>query len=174
MSIESVFEIQHLIYKYAELIDSGNYEGIGELFSYGRITTEDPNKRGKADPENPGFRGAKEILKMYQDSTRIYPDGTPKSKHIVTNLIVDVSPDDQSGSARSYYTVLQKTVELALQPVITGRYIDSFSRIKADSNKWHFLERIMIMDQIGDLSQHLLFEIPDPDKAPGHKPPANS
>ena len=58
--------------------------------------------------------------------------------------------------SRSYYTVLQRTDALALQPIITGRYHDTFTK---HPDGWFFTERKMIMDQLGDLSQHLLIEV---------------
>ena len=145
----SNLEIQKLIYAYADCIDAGNYKGIGELFREGSISSE-------ADPKNPA-QGYDAVLALYTNSTRIYEDDkTPKSKHLVNNLVVEVAPDNQTASARSSYTVLQKTDILQLQPIITGRYHDSFHKV---SQEWHFLERIMIVDQLGDLSQHLLFDL---------------
>ena len=32
--------IQNLLYRYAELIDAGDYEGIGELFAHGSNSKE--------------------------------------------------------------------------------------------------------------------------------------
>ncbi len=57
-----------------------------------------------------------------------------------------------TGSSRSYFTVLQQTHELPLQPIITGRYHDTFRRIEG---VWCFEGRRMLVDQVGDLSQHL-------------------
>ena len=60
------------------------------------------------------------------------------------------------GSARSYYTVLQATPDLPLQPIITGRYSDTFQLV---DGVWCFDTRVMHVDQVGDLSQHLLFDL---------------
>ena len=152
MSSESILEIQALIYGYAERIDSGDYEGIGQLFKYGRIVVEDSGD---------GIEGALNITEMYKNSTRLYEDGTPKSKHLITNLIIELADDDKSAQARSYYTVLQRTNELALQPIITGRYQDSFERTNQENDRWHFKKRKILVDQLGDLSKHLLFELPE-------------
>ena len=45
---------------------------------------------------------------------------------------------------------------LALQPVISGRYRDEFERV---DGAWRFATRKMYVDLVGDLSQHLLFEL---------------
>ena len=87
---------------------------------------------------------------------RIYEDGTPKTKHVTTNAIVDVDDDAGSASSRSYYTVFQRTDALPLQPIICGRYHDTFHRI---DGVWWFDTRIMFVDLVGDLSQHLLYEL---------------
>ena len=111
----------------------------------GRIVAEDGT---------PLATGAEEVKALYDQSTRIYPQtGTPLSKHVVTNPIVEIDEDAGTATCRSYYTVLQKTDLLDLQPIITGRYHDTFTR---HPDGWFFTERKMIMDQLGDLSQHLL------------------
>ena len=61
-----------------------------------------------------------------------------------------------SGTARSYYTVFQQTDELPLQPIIAGRYHDTFHLVDGE---WWFDTREMFVDLTGDLSHHLLFEL---------------
>ena len=53
---------------------------------------------------------------------------------------------------RSYFTVFQATPALPLQPIIAGRYHDRFAR--ADGT-WHFADRRIFMDLVGDLREHL-------------------
>jgi hypothetical protein len=97
------------------------------------------------------------VLGMYQASTRIYEDnGTPHTKHVTTNAIIEVDEGADAASARSYYTVMQQTKALPLQPIIAGRYHDTFKRI---DGAWWFDTRIMFVDLMGDLSQHLLYEL---------------
>jgi 3-phenylpropionate/cinnamic acid dioxygenase small subunit len=140
--------VTNLLYRYAELIDAGDYEGIGELLAHAVITTD-----GSGDE----ITGAAAVTKMYERSTRKYPDGTPRSKHVITNPIVEVDEDAGTATCRSYYTVLQQTDDLPLQPIITGRYRDEFALIDGE---WRYTRRHMAVDQIGDLSQHLLFDLP--------------
>jgi 3-phenylpropionate/cinnamic acid dioxygenase small subunit len=137
--------IAHLVYAYAERIDAGDFEGVAELFAAGTITAEgsDVVRAGRDD-----------VLEMYRRSTRIHEDtGTPKTKHVTTNLVIEV--DDEAGTAlaRSYFTVLQATPALALQPIIAGRYHDRFER---PEGTWRFAERHIICDLFGDLTHHLL------------------
>jgi len=139
--------ISNLIAIYAERIDAGDFAGVGELFAHATLTTDMDESRS----------GAEEIRGMYEQWTRKYPDnGTPHTKHLMTNLIVDVDDEAGTGSCRTYYTVLQSTPKLPLQPIITGTYRDTF--VRADG-VWRFETRHMTTDYVGDLSQHLLHEL---------------
>jgi hypothetical protein len=137
------------LYTYAERIDEGDFDGVAQLFAHAEITFE-------------GFdqvrRGTDEVRAMYEASTRRYPDdGTPKTKHVVTNVMVEIDETNDSATGRSYFTVLQAVPgELALQPVIAGRYRDRFER--ADG-QWRFAARHMMVDLVGDLSHHMLFDL---------------
>ena len=114
---------------------------------------------GLIDGDNQvGAKGREAVLEMYQSTTRLYEDGTPRTKHLVTNPIILVEEDESQAAARSYFTVLQSTPELPLQPIITGRYEDKFERV---DNAWRFTQRRMLPQYFGDLSQHLLIEVDD-------------
>jgi hypothetical protein len=137
--------IPNLLATYAERIDAGDFKGLAELFTHAQITTE-----GGPDP----IFGAEEALAMYERWTRRFPDnGTPHSHHVTTNIILDV--DDEAGTAtsRSYFTVFMRTDTLPLQPIIAGRYHDSFERV---DGTWRFTHRHMFSDHLGDLSEHML------------------
>lgn len=144
--MDSYREIENLMYTYAERLDLGDLEGVAELFRNASIGT----------PGDDGVQGYDGVLSMYQGSTRLYEDGTPKTRHVTTNIIIEVDEADDSATARAYFTVLQCTDSLPLQPIIAGRYHDRFAR--ADG-RWEFRRRTMFTDQLGDLSQHLLFEL---------------
>jgi 3-phenylpropionate/cinnamic acid dioxygenase small subunit len=139
--------IENLLYRYAELIDAGDYEGIGELFAHGSITDEQGN---------PMATGAEAVAQLYHTTTRKYPDGTPKTQHILTNALVEFL-DDGTAECRSRFTVLQQTDVLPLQPIISGAYVDHFENV---DGAWRYTEKRMVMRLFGDLSQHLLIEIP--------------
>jgi hypothetical protein len=93
------------------------------------------------------------VLHLYERGTRRYEDdGTPHTRHVTTNLVVDV--DGDAAASRSYFTVFQAVPGLPLQPIIAGRYHDRFVRV---DGTWRFSARRMIVDLVGDLSHHLLF-----------------
>lgn len=144
-------EIENLLYTYAERIDAGDLEGVADLFRHGRISAS-----ADAPPEQ-AIAGRERVLALYQGSTRLYDDdGTPHTKHVTTNSIIEVADGSDAASARSYYTVFQQVEDFPLQPIISGRYHDSFQRIEG---RWWFDTRIMHVDLVGDLSRHLLFEL---------------
>lgn len=138
--------IENLIYTYAERIDAGDLEGVAELFRDGKIVSPE---HGTA------FSGYDEVLGLYQASCRIHePSRTPLTRHLTSNVIVNVDASGQHAAARACYTVFQATDTLPLQPIISGRYHDSFN--KADSG-WQFETREMYVDLLGNCSQHLLY-----------------
>jgi 3-phenylpropionate/cinnamic acid dioxygenase small subunit len=140
-------DIQSLLFRYAERIDAGDFAGIGELFAEGVIAAEDGT---------PLARGSDEVAGLYGTTTRRYPDGTPRTLHVTTNVIVELDADGRRAEARSAFTVLQATDDLPLQPIIAGRYRDRFHR--DDEGRWWFTERRMCPTVLGDLSHHLLFD----------------
>jgi len=137
--------ICQLIYTYAERIDSGDFPGVGDLLAHAEITFEGYDT---------SVSGPEAVTKLYTTTTRRYADGTPCTKHQMTNVIVEVSDDEETATSRSYFTVLQAVPgQLALQPVIAGRYVDRFQRIGHD---WRFTGMHVVVELVGDLSAHLL------------------
>ena len=130
-----------LVHGYAERLDVGDLDGVAALFAdatYGRAGG--PLRRGSGE-----VRAALAIVKLH--------DGIPRTKHVITNLVVDVDETAGTASARSYFTVLQATPALPLQPIIAGRYEDRFDRAAAG---WRFRARVIHVDLVGDVREHLL------------------
>ncbi|BCO38317.1 nuclear transport factor 2 family protein [Mycobacterium heckeshornense] len=142
MSAET--QITNLLYRYAECMDRGDLEGAAALFEHARLRVGSGDK---------GTVDAGAMLRFWKAAVVLYPDGTPRTKHVITNPIVDV--DERSGTAtcRSYYTVLQQTEALPLQVIIAGRYHDRFERV---DGQWRFEFRdYTLIDMARDLSHHL-------------------
>ena len=142
--------IENLLYLYAERIDAGDLEGVAELFAHGRIKAS-PD----ASPEQT-FEGSEKVLALYRASTRLYENGTPRTKHVTTNAFIEVDASGTRASARSGFTVFQQVGDTPLQPIICGRYADTFHQV--DGRFW-FDTRVMLIDLLGDLSRHLLYKI---------------
>jgi hypothetical protein len=82
----------------------------------------------------------------------IYDDGTPRTKHITTNIAVEVDEKTGTATSRSYFTVLQALPDMPLQPIASGRYHDRF---RSRDGQWLFTERHVRVDLVGDVSRHL-------------------
>jgi hypothetical protein len=140
--------ISALIYTYAERIDAGDFAGIGEVFGSATLTFE-----GFGD----AISGSDAVEALYLRTTRRYEDGTPRTKHVMTNVIVDVADDGVSASSRSYFTVLQAVPDaLTLQPIIAGRY---HNRYEYTEGNWRFSAVHIIIDLMGNLAHHMLFDL---------------
>jgi ketosteroid isomerase-like protein len=142
--------ITKLIYTYAERIDAGDFAGVAEVFAHATLTFE-----GFGDTVS----GRDAIEALYGRTTRRYEDGTPKTKHVMTNVMVDVADDGGSASSRSYFTVLQAVPgELALQPVIAGRYRHTYTNTNTEG-RWEVATMHITIDLVGDLGHHMLFDL---------------
>lgn len=133
--------VENLIARYAELVDDGDFAGLGALLADAAFT-------GSGEPVS----GRDAIEKMFRDTLIVYADGTPRTQHVTTNVAVEV--DEQAGTAvsRSYVTVLQALPDLPLQPIAGGRYHDRFER---RDGQWRFVERRVRINLVGDVSRHL-------------------
>jgi len=138
---ESKDEIEKLVYLYAERMDGGDFAGVAALFasaSYG----------GAGQPP---LVGAVQVERALVDLVKLY-DGTPRTQHVTTNLRVDVDEAGGRATARSCFTVLQSLRVGTIRVIVAGRYHDRFER---RAGSWEFAERIVFMDLLGDLSDHL-------------------
>lgn len=134
--------IANLVYRYAELIDSGDLEGTSHLFEHARVYMG-PDL-GEID--------AAGVLELWRKSFIFYEGGSPRCKHVITNPIIEVDEHAGTGTCRSYYTVMQQAGDGPLQAVICGRYHDEFERV---DGRWRFSRRdYSLHDLPGDLSRH--------------------
>lgn len=134
--------IRNLLGRYCELIDAGELDALGDLFADAVLRDDAGTELG---------RGREGAARVYA-GVRIHDDGTPRTRHLTTNSIIDVDEDAGTATARSVYVVFQATDALPLQPIIAGRYRDRFAR---RDGEWRFTERAFGVDLVGDLSQHL-------------------
>jgi 3-phenylpropionate/cinnamic acid dioxygenase small subunit len=139
---DDVHAIQNLIYSYAELLDTGDLEGLGRLFDRATLRTH-------GRPE--ALQGARAVQELMERAVQLY-DGIPSTKHLITNVSVEVNGDRRSAKASSYYTALQARPELPLQPILAGRWHDRFER---DGEQWRFADRLIYTDLVGDLRFHI-------------------
>jgi 3-phenylpropionate/cinnamic acid dioxygenase small subunit len=140
--------IHALLVTYAEYVDAGRLADAAALFEHAtyRVVRE-----GQDDPVH--AQGAAGVERFFA-ITRLYPDGTPRTKHVITN--VDIRLDGDTARSRCTVTVFQQTDVLPLQPIATGHYTDRFERV---DSTWRFAERQLQDFLYGDRSQHILWEV---------------
>jgi 3-phenylpropionate/cinnamic acid dioxygenase small subunit len=138
--------VTELLYRYAELIDAGDFDGVGQLLSRSTF----------GGPASGSVSGAQNIAKLFAMTTRRYPDhgNTPRTRHLVLNPIVELT-GDATASCRSTFCVVQDTETVPIQPIVVGRYYDTFGQ---DDSGWFFTERKVDIQMIGDVSAHLMVD----------------
>ena len=134
--------IAALVYEYAERIDAGDLGGVAGLFA-------EATYRGA---QGGTYRGRDAVLTVLRQRVILHGDGTPRTKHVTTNLVVDVADGATTAAARSYFTVYQQVEGGPLQAIVAGRYHDRFIH---DGSAWRFADRLIHVDLVGDLSRHL-------------------
>ena len=71
-------QITNLLYRYAECIDGGDFNAAAELFAHAKIKFAD-RLIDKA-----------EVLAIWEKYIIRYPDGPPRTKHVISNPIIEV------------------------------------------------------------------------------------
>ncbi len=135
--------LRNLLGRYCDLMDAGHFDAVGALFAGAVMAAGDGP---------PFLEGADAITAFLRQGTQLH-DGMVGTKHLIVNTQFDEPAIDGTVVARSSYVVLQAVAGLPLQPIIAGRYVDTFGRDAEDA--WCFTERRFHVDLVGDLSHHL-------------------
>lgn len=133
--------IENLVCRYAELVDAGDFAGVGALLAHATFVAGDEQAVG-----------AEAIEALVRRTTVVPEDGRPQTKHLMTNVRVEVEEYAGTAEARSYFTVLQALPGFPLQVVASGTYADKFER---GDGSWWFVERKAALDLMGDTSNLL-------------------
>lgn len=135
-------QIERLLVAYVSRIDAGDLAGVGALFAHAEIW----------DTSGGIVRGSRAVEDRLREWVRIYPDGTPRTRHLLSNVLIDADESAGTATASSSVLVLQAVEgELALQPLFVGGYDDDF---ECADGTWRFTRRRRRADLVGDLSQH--------------------
>jgi hypothetical protein len=135
-------EITNLIYRYDEHVDRGRFADAAALFADATVVYEG---RGITTT------GAAEVEAFLRRSDRLYPDGTPRTLRLRTNVVVDVDADEHAASAFSFFTLFQEAPGFPLQVILAGATRDRF--VRGDAG-WRFSDRSVEIRLTGDLSAH--------------------
>ncbi|MFB4295621.1 nuclear transport factor 2 family protein [Actinomadura sp. NTSP31] len=130
--------VRNLIFAYAEAVDRGDFAAVARLFADADFVSGGATLTGDA------------VARMFEKTIILYDDGTPRTKHVTTNVAVE--PDGPAATAASYFTVLQATPDLPFQPICAGRYDDRFA---LRDGRWRFAERRITLELVGNVAHHL-------------------
>jgi 3-phenylpropionate/cinnamic acid dioxygenase small subunit len=141
-------DIRDLMFRYCEMIDAGDVDGLVELFAHATLGGFEGTRE---------WSGRDEIRAMYGGAgRRERTAGTRRTKHITTNVLIEVDDAAGTASARSYWVLL--TSESPNTPInisLAGSYHDRFERV---DEGWRFAERRYLVDLQGSDSAQLLGE----------------
>ena len=134
--------ILRLMNEYCCRVDAGDFDGFASLFEHGSFHV-------LGDPAG-ACSGKQAVLGLLENVT-LY-DGKPQTKHVLSNVQIDIDDSGDQASAQSYITVYQALPpDFPLQAIFIGHYFDRFEK---DDDIWRFKSREISPDLIGDLSRH--------------------
>jgi len=140
-------EVLRHVYRYPELIDSGDFEAVGDYCGGAQLINELP------DGTAVEVSGTAQVQAMLQGMVRRFPDdGSPHTRHVISNPIVELGEGGDTATCRYYITVFQRTDELPLQSVWANRCEDQLRRV---DGAWRLERRRGFGHMQGDVSQHL-------------------
>lgn len=152
-TFEDWHAIHGLLVRYLTAVDDGRFDDMAGMFA------DATYRVAHADGDTVStYRGVEQV-RNFCSQVKIHPDGTPRTRHLVTNVHIEVDGDE--AEATSAVVVLQQTERLPLQPIATGRYRD---RLVRRAQAWQFADRLVYGFLLGDRSDHVLWHagVPDP------------
>jgi len=140
-SATDLASITALIHAYARPLDTGDLDGVAALFEH---------STWRSALTESVLQGKDQVRAVY-DGVRLY-DGIPRTKHLITNLSIDVETAADRATAECYFTVLQGIVPgEPIEIILSGQYVDRFERA---GGRWRFSDRLIAVDLAGDLTRH--------------------
>jgi ketosteroid isomerase-like protein len=133
--------VRALVVAYAERLDAGDLDGVAALFEHAVV-------RG---PRSGELVGRDAVRPMYEPVI-LYEDGTPRTKHVLSNHEVAVDAAAGTATSQCVFTVLGVRPGAGPGPILSGRYEDRFARV---DGRWRFVERVILPALTGDLSAHM-------------------
>jgi hypothetical protein len=144
MSADDIEAIRRLIFTYAYRLDGGDFGGVGEILQHARLRLVDDAVR--AEP----VVGQAAITDFYTSQVIVFR-GDPRTRHIITNVLIELDDSAEHATSRSYFTVQQAPPRLPLQLIIGGQYRDAFAKV---DGVWRFEEKLIHVDYLNDVSHH--------------------
>jgi hypothetical protein len=134
-------EITALVHRYGELLDAGDIDGVVAMFS--RATW-------RSAATDAVLTTPEEIRAVYEGI--VMHEGSPRTRHLFTNLVIEMDDGAEDASGRLTYTVMQSVHPGdPVQVLMVGRYEDRYHR---GDDGWYLTDRLFLIDLMGDASQH--------------------
>lgn len=133
-------EVRRLLATYVHNLDGGNVDANAELLSDARFLVVDT-----------AVEGRDAIAKFLRTNVQHHADGTPRTSHSLSNSLIDVESPTRATSV-TYFTVHQEVDGLPLQPIVTGKYEDTF---ELRDGRWRFVTRSVQPRLVGVLDHHV-------------------
>ncbi|MDO6415221.1 nuclear transport factor 2 family protein [Sphingomonas sp. BIUV-7] len=133
-------EVRRLLATYAQNLDYGKVDANADILANARFKVADTIVEGRDG-----------IAHFLKTNLQYHVDDTPRTWHSVSNVLIDVH-SATAASSICYFTVHQELPGLPLQPIVTGRYIDSFEQ---HDGAWRFSSREVEGRLFGDVSRHV-------------------
>jgi 3-phenylpropionate/cinnamic acid dioxygenase small subunit len=125
-------QISSLVHSYARLLDSGDASAVSALFEH---------STWRSLPRGSSLRGSDQVRPIYE--TLMAQEGQRFTKHLITNLSIEVASGSKVASSHCYWTVLQALSGQGITVKLSGQYTDTFEKA---SDKWRFTDRLITTD----------------------------
>jgi len=133
-------EVRRLLATYAHNLDYGKVDANAELLSAAKFNVAGTIVEGRDG-----------IAAFLRNNLQYHVDDTPRTWHAISNVLIDVASETTASSV-CYFTVHQELPGLPLQPIVTGRYTDTF---ELHDGAWRFASREVEGRLFGDVSKHV-------------------
>ena len=132
--------VRQLLARYVHNVDDGKIDDNAELLADARFQVGETVVEGREG-----------VATFFRDNVQHHEDGTPRTWHALSNILIDVESDTAAKSV-SYFTVHQELPGLPLQPIVTGRYVDTFA---FQDGQWRFATRAVEPRLFGNVGFHV-------------------
>lgn len=132
--------IHRLLSTYVHLLDDGKFPEVATLLQHATMEVVGVYAHARDG-----------IEQFLNNGVQRHDDGTPRTWHTVSNVLIDIDASGDRASSVSYFTVHQELDGFALQPICTGRYYDRFEK---RDGEWRFTYRLVKAHLLGELQHH--------------------
>jgi 3-phenylpropionate/cinnamic acid dioxygenase small subunit len=136
VTLSDADEITALVHSYARLLDGDDLDGVVSLFEH---------STWRSLPNGSVLRGSAEVRPVYE--TLLAEDRNCRTKHLITNLTVDIEPGSSAATSHCCWTVLRSAPGEPISITLSGQYTDSFEKV---DNNWRFTDRLITVDMTSE------------------------